>query len=73
MSEIITITYLEDDSEEKALAINAKSKLESLGRLCVLNQTYFDEYGADGPSPIIDFADGTSLRGKSAIIASLEL
>lgn len=67
MSETINITYLEDDIQEQELVEKVQSRIKTLGGLSVKRAISFDEYGADGLTPILEFPDGTVFEGLTAI------
>lgn len=67
MSELINITYIEGNAKEQELVETVQDRIKTLGGISVKHVVYFDEYGADGLTPTIEFTDGTVINGSSSI------
>jgi hypothetical protein len=72
MTELVSVSYVEDNDVEQKLAELTKEKIENLGHLCIVSPTYYDAYGGDGPSPIVEFPNGSILEGISEVSYALE-
>ncbi len=68
MTEIITISYIEDDPKEIELVETIGGRIRSLGGLAILTPLRFDEDGhGGGETPTIDFPNGKILSGMSSL------
>ncbi|HRQ98268.1 MAG TPA: hypothetical protein PK265_03015 [Candidatus Saccharibacteria bacterium] len=72
MPRTIEISYLEDNTIERKLAESTAKRIAELGGLSIMTALYFDEYGADGLTPRIEFPDGTVVDGVPGVQKALE-